>query len=386
MLHFTSTTDTLEQVEAAAGLDPAASADTPENGAKTSSESGDGSGPSSDAAGKPKPTPATKVSGESNDKDKNDKNNDEPEIDETDDEDGDEAAAAGADAVAAAAKPKGKGGFQKRIDKLSGRNAQLEDELRQAHQNLMEVNRRLAEGIKPAPVTAAAKVEAANTPTTLRARPNPDDPKYTTYNEYLKDNGDWTQEAIDFNKAEATRAAVEAVEKFKTDSAAERTKTEQKAAIDKINEGWLKAQDDARAINPDFDTVFTNNTDPRAVAAIQSPVIRRIMFTHPLGGHLAYWLGSNVDRFVSISQLSPDAQLLELGKVISGIETQLETGKGGGGVKASTSTPVVKKSGAPRPARTASGKASGGNGRLSVSQAGSMSFSEYKASRQAGKL
>src|SRR3990167_6337576 len=356
MLHATSTSDTEEQVRAAVGLEPVA----PAGDDTANPESGDGSGPSdTSTTDKTKPNPKASASRESKtngDNANDDDTNDDTDGDETDDEAKPDAVAAKA-ADGTVVKPKGKGGFQKKIDKLIGRNEQLESELRQSHQQLMEVNRRLTEGLKPAPVTEAAKTAAAKTPTTLRSRPDPDDPKYITYNDYLKDNGNWTQEAIDFNKAEVTRTALEAVEKFKTESAAERQRADDTVKVQKINEGWTQAQNDARAVHPDFDTVWTNNTDPRAIAAIQSPVIRRTIFTNPLGGHLAHWLGSNVDKFVSISQLSPDAQLLELGKVLSVIETNLETvkanGKGNGPTAAAS---TVRKSGAPRPARTASGK------------------------------
>src|SRR3990167_6751791 len=386
MLHATSTSDTEEQVRAAVGLEPVA----PAGDETVDPESGDGSGPSDKlTTDKTKPAPKANDSGESNDNaNDDDDTDDEPDGDE--DKTDDAVAAKAADGTDKTVPVKRKGGWQKRIDKVNRRNAQLEDDLRASHQQLMEVNRRLAEGIKPPVVTEAAKTEAAKTPTTLRARPDTDDPKYVTYNDYLKDNGNWIQEAIDFNKAEATRVAMDAVEKFKTESAAERQRAEDAVKVQRINEGWAKAQDDARAVHYDFDTVWTNNTDPRAVAAIQSPVIRRTIFTNPLGGHLAHWLGSNVDKFVAISQLSPDGPLLDLGKVLSVIETNLEVAKGNGkanGNGAAASTATVRKSGAPRPARTASGKSgSAVSGRFSVSQAGNLSMADYKAARAAGKV
>lgn len=417
----TSTTDTEDQVRAALGLEPETPASTPATDASSGkgSESGAGSGP---AGGK-----GSQEGNELEDGPGSGDGSGAAAGDDDDDDDentdgaagasgkGDKGKAAGAagdqshavgstdNATDKSAKPRG--GFQKRINKLTARNTQVETELqRQVRENL-ELRSQLAESNRKA--TAAAKTDKTDgtgaAEVQLRARPQQKD--HGTYGDFIEDLGKWAEEAVahagkitDSKVADQIKGGIELAKKEIQQAQTDADRASKVESFSNANKA------EAQKIYKDYDAKVTNNQN-----LLVSPTMVRIMHTHPLGHHFAYWMGNNPDLVADIRDLPEPDQLLEIGKVLAVLETKAKPGSGsvaagsdtgngadagnGNGNGAGSDTgngnnsqgTRARKSSAPKPIRPGSGK-SVSTGTISGKQASEMSYQDYKKARQEGRL
>lgn len=392
-LTVVSTTDDENQVRAAAGLEPLAAA-SPEG---ASSESGDGSGPS-DETPEESSDPKAEVEGAESAEGEAVEGEESEESEEPEGTEGEEPA------VAAAAKPKTKGGFQKKIDKLTGRNKELETETVSARRLISDLQYQLAEA-KRAPAAAA---KAAGEPVAdgateqdidkvifakIGAEPDPNDEKFKTVGEFMAAFRDWNKKAISITATETARIAREEAAKVQSNFDAQRETDSQTQARSAAVAGYNARVSEILAVHPDFHEVFTNNqSSPLAVEAIaNSPQIQGAIVSHPLGAHLAYRFGKNPDEVVRIAKLPPQLQLMEIGSMIRDIQVDLDKGASksagkGKSLPAAKPAPAVKASTAPKPANTGGKGKATGTGKLTPSQASSLSFSEYKRARAEGRI
>lgn len=219
----------------------------------------------------------------------------ETEDDEQEEEDGEEEADE---------KPRKKGGFQRRIDKLSQRNRDLEG-------RLAAMEGRLAD--KPAEIPAP------------KADGKPKAEDFSTYDDYVEALADYKLE-----QREKTRATQQA-------------QAQAQAAQRAVEERWGKQLEDAKGRYDDFEDVVGAEIPITRVMA-------QAIQDSDKGADLAYWLGKHPEDAARIAQLSAFAQVRELGKV----EAQLSE----------KTPPETKKSTrAPKPPATVGGK-SGGDRRV----------------------
>jgi hypothetical protein len=175
-------------------------------------------------------------------------------------------------------KPKAKGGFQRKIDKLTGEKYRLEAEK-------AELERRLAEQ------SAAKPAEKRSAP---EGKPKAED--FDTYEDYVERLTDWK---LDQKESERRVA-----DKQKTQAAA-----------------WTERQDAVRAKHPDYEDVLETADVPIP------PAVQQAIFESDNGPLLAYELAKNPKELERILALSPVAAIRELGKFEAKITPSPETKK-----------------------------------------------------------
>lgn len=174
------------------------------------------------------------------------------------------------------AEPKKKGGFQRRIDKLTQRNRELEAKLAEVSAG------------KPTETPAAEKAETA--------KPKVED--FQSYDDYVEALADYKLEQRE--KARQEKAAADA-----------RKVAEDKARSEHATrmEAWESRQDDAREKYADYDDVLEGVEIPN------NPAFQYAVLTHENGAELAYSLASNPDELKRIGAITdPIALGRELGK------------------------------------------------------------------------
>ena len=240
-------------------------------------------------------------------------------------------------------KPKRKGGFQKKIDKLTEEKYRAQAEIDRRDRELAELRAKL----NPAKPDDTKPEKPAST---LRARPKLSDtkpdgtPKYTDYDSFLEDQGAWFDESVAAARDEAKLTAKAEHDRLKAEEKAEAARL--KAADDdtKLKASWTERQNAAKVLHADYDTVVLQNESLQI-----SPVMHYLMFTHPLGAELAYWAGSNPDKYAAIHQLSQEQQFVGLGGVLRDLERDADAHKSEPS-DATPAKPRVKASKAPKPA------------------------------------
>lgn len=372
MIRITSTSDTPEEVALALGLDPAEaiakaddSANPPVDDAKKD-ENPDGVSSESGAD-----------SGAATDEESDDGSTPEDETDTTDIKaDGKPEAKPDGD------KPKQKTGINKRFSKLTTERDTWQREAERLHQENLALKQPKKEDAKP-DVKADEEAGAG-----FRAAPDVDDtdpktgqPKYATYNDFLKDLTKWSQEGIVHATTKAQKDAAkliaEKVDEFKTNFTRE---SEAQSVQQREAAEWNARQDVFKAAHEDYDAVVTNNTD-----LMITPTILHVMRTHPKGAEFAYWLGKNPDRTGEIASMSPTNQLLAVGPIIETLGAKPAT-KPNANTNGNGNGSAVKKSNAPKPARVAGSNGTSKVHSSSYRTAENMSYREYKEAREAGRV
>jgi hypothetical protein len=181
---------------------------------------------------------------------------------------------------------KGKGGFQRRIDRLTRENAELQEKLADWE----------ATGGKP----AARASETSATPAEPAARPKVDD--FDDYDKYVEALADWKTD-------QKVAALVATQQKSQAEQAARERETERAR-------GFQARAKAAAEKYPDFAAVAYSEDTP------VSETMREVILESEHGAELAYWLGSHVDEAVRISQLSPVAAAREMGRLEAQIAAQ----------------------------------------------------------------
>lgn len=226
---------------------------------------------------------------------------------------------------------KKKGGFQKRIDKLTGRALRAETEAQLLREQLAG---------KPAekPTEKTPAVDASKKPVAG---------DFAEYEDFIEALADWKY-AQNVSKANQ-----------------ETQKTQQETARAALIEQHTGRLDTAREKYSDFDEV----TDQELPI---SQAMQDVIFESETGAELAYWLGKNPDECKRISRLTPTAAARELGKV----EATLGTAEPASGA---AETPKPKVTSAPAPIKPVGAKS-----KANVKDPKDMSLSEYRAYRESG--
>lgn len=230
--------------------------------------------------------------------------------------------------------PKEKNSFQERISELTAKRKAAEAE-RDATKAELDALR------------AAQKPIEVKDPT---AKPDPKD--YTDAFQYAEDLSEW--------KVNNTLAArdKEAQEKSRAESAASQKAT------------WLARQNEFKTTASDYSEVLE-----AATVGVSDPV-RDAIYESDLGPQLLYYLAKNQDEATRIGKLTTvTGQLREIGK----LEAKLWSAEKPQ-IKSEPSKAEVSK--APEPINPLKG----GNGAVESSDGDNLSYEQYKAKRQAGKI
>lgn len=174
---------------------------------------------------------------------------------------------------------KPKGGFQKRIDRLTKSNSQLEQE--------KEYWR--TEALKPKPVETPKAASASDS--------EPSENDFQTHAEYVR--------------ALARHEAQKVAKSIQSESRTEAVKTQQQ----KAQQDFKERQEAFRAATPDFDDVVED-----ADIQVSHAVITEIVESER-GPELQYYLAKNPDEAKRLSGLAPLALAREVGKIEARLTT-----------------------------------------------------------------
>lgn len=223
-----------------------------------------------------------------------------------------------------AERPKKKGGFQKRIDKLTRKNSDLEREL--------EYLKREVHGRTPVKDEAPAKA--------TENAPKEDD--FNTHADYLKALARHeVQEEI--SRAEAKKRELD-------------MKTEFQSRV----ENYAKKEESFKAKHEDYEDVMDDVSD-----VALSVTVRDVILSSENGPELAYELAKNRDELERICKLPAIQAAVEIGLFKASLNK---------------SAPEVKKTKAPRPIEPV-GKSAATASKKTIFDAASLSQAEYEAIR-----
>jgi hypothetical protein len=189
---------------------------------------------------------------------------------------------------------KGKGGFQKRIDRLTRRNYELE----QRHERLMDAHEQLLNRLTTGKPAGAAEEKPNSAP----QKPTPD--QFKTYEEY-----------------------VEALADFKADQRIEQKLRSQQESQEKQSENdrlketfaaYNQRVQEAQGRYDDFDEVV-GRSDIQIPQAVQMAVIEL-----ENGPDVAYYLGSHPEVCRELCKKSPMAAVAHLGRIAATLEADSE--------------------------------------------------------------
>ena len=225
-------------------------------------------------------------------------------------------------------------GVQKRIDRLTREKYELAGRVKAMEDRLAE--KPPAEKPKEPAVIAT------------EGRPDPNDPTFKTYEEYLEALTDWkTEQKLKARDAKQARAEAESKQAEKLDA-------------------WAKRVEAIRA-EPEyenFDDVL------RTADEIQVPAaIGEVILDSEVGPQLAYWLAKNMGEYQRIAALGPLAAARELGKIEAALTKPAEPAQ----------APKPKVSSAPKPITPVGGRPSG-----TTKTPDEMEFQDYKRWRENG--
>lgn len=198
---------------------------------------------------------------------------------------------------------------QKRIDQLTfkAREAERKAEELQAALRQRETELQALRTPTPAPVAAPA-VADPNEPT---------EDQFDTYNEFI-------DARVAYQAAKVASATIESFQTAERDRIAREAHT--RAALD-LRAAHEARITEAKARYADFDEAVEHGdvSEPMADAIVRSPI----------GGDLAYYLGTHPEDCARIRDLHPAHALIEMGRLEARLEAQL--------APASTSTPMPAK-------------------------------------------
>ena len=235
----------------------------------------------------------------------------------------------------AAAKKK-PGGFQKKIDKLTRRNSDLEVEL-------ASYRSRNAEPPKPeASLVSKPTVEG-----------KPDPKNFERHSDYVEALTDWkVDQKLNSKEAEAKDAA---------------NKNRETEAV----KAWAERVVAAKQRYDDFDDVMSEDVPVSATT-------RDLLLESDVGPDIAYYLGTHVDEAIAISRMSP----LNAAKAIGRIEALLvEEEEEEAAPVTEIALPVQKPKAKPKPVEPTGG----GSGPAMPKSPENMTFKEFKAWRNSSR-
>lgn len=199
-----------------------------------------------------------------------------------------------------------KGGRERRIDKLTRENAELQRRL-----SALEQAGKPPQGAQPAEPPAAKPANGAN--------PKPDLADYKTLEEYTEALVDWKED-----QREAKRREAEA-----------RTAAEKAASEEQTT--WAKREAAAAKAHPDYRDLVESTVVPAGPGVAAA---RQALLEDENGAEILYHLAKNPAELERIAGLSPVRATIEIGRLSASI-TASSNGDPG--------NPKPKVSGAPRP-------------------------------------
>lgn len=173
-------------------------------------------------------------------------------------------------------KPKKPGGFQKKIDKLTRRNYELERQILAYQQQNGAAGSSSNE--PPAPKPAA------------QADGKPDPKKFERHADYVEALTDWK---VDQKLQQRDQSA---------------QNQEIVARQTELQESWDEKLEAARAVYPDLEEVLSDDVPI-------SFVTRDLLLESDLGADVAYYLGKNPDEALALAQMPPLAAARQFGKI-----------------------------------------------------------------------
>lgn len=192
------------------------------------------------------------------------------------DKDGDPAAPDGEDDKAGESqKPKGKA-VQKRINKLTRKNARLKEEVAEANRRAEEAEEKAALPAEP-------------------TRPKPEEDDFDSFAEYTEALVDWKSE-----QREASREA-KAAKKAEQEAA-------QKARLED-EDNFAELVEDFKEDHDDYDEICFDDDLPI------SSIMTEAIIGSDMGPQILYHLGNNPKEAARIAKLRPVGQIREIGKL-----------------------------------------------------------------------
>lgn len=224
-----------------------------------------------------------------------------------------------------AERPKKKGGFQKRIDKLTRKNSDLEREL--------EYLKREVHGRTP--VKDEAPVKASDSA--------PKEEDFDTHAEYLK--------------AVARHEVREEISRAEAKKREDDSKTEFQSRV----QSYAKKEESFKEKHEDYDDVMEDVSD-----VALSITVRDVILSSENGPELAYELAKNRDELERICQLPAIQAAIEIGRFQASLNK---------------SAPEIKKTKAPRPLESV-GKSAATASKRSIYDADKLSQAEFDKLRE----
>lgn len=233
------------------------------------------------------------------------------------------------------AKEEKKGGWQKRIDKLTERNYQLQAERAELIATVQRLQGQPAEARRPAP--------------TAKARPKPED--FKDYDAYIEGVADWKseQKINQYRRQEAVAA--------------------QNAELQETFENYSKKLGKFREQHDDFDEVVGESDSILIPRAAQVAII-----SLENGPEIAYHLGKNPELCEKLLEMTDVQAVMEVGRLSSSL-----------GKKEETKPEAEKQLGAkesPKPIKPVTGAST--KTKLPLDADG-LSYAEYRRRREAGE-
>ena len=179
-----------------------------------------------------------------------------------------------------------KGARERRIDKLTRENAELQRRLLA----LEEAGKQ--------PPESSAKTEAAGVPTSTGAKPKPDLADYKTLEEYTEALTDWK---LDQREAKRKEAEVKA-------------EAEKAAAAEQST--WSKREAAAAKAHPDYRELVESTKVPQGPGVMAA---RQALLEDENGAEILYHLAKNPAELERIAALSPVRAVVEIGRLSASI-------------------------------------------------------------------
>ena len=202
--------------------------------------------------------------------------------------------------------PQPRGNWQKRVDKLTRRSSELQETVERLQAELNGLKSR------PADVPAAKQGPAG--------KPLPDDPRFSTYEDYVEALTDWKMD-----------------QKIAADAKAKAEATEKEHATNALSE-YNKQLEATRAAHADFEDVV----ESIASGNVQIPDgLQPAIIESGNGPEIVYYLGKHPEVARQLCEMSLPAAAVEIGR----ISVKLPASRGG----ASTAKPKSAATTAPTP-------------------------------------
>jgi len=231
-----------------------------------------------------------------------------------------------------------KSNLQKRFDRLTRRNYELEADLRARDERLARIEGRLD----------ARDQDTSGKPKHIDPLARPDAANYKTWDEYNEALIDWKSEQKFLAKAKQAAAQ------------------EDKIAVDDAVDAHTARVEEARRAIEDYDEVVTDSQLPVSVA------MRDAIVDSDLGPEIMYYLGSNPEEAESIFRLGPLKTIRAIGAIEAAI---IEAGQ----KPAQKQRSGKQVTDAPKPITPVGG----GKGPSTPKPVAEQSYREYRAMRNA---